>query len=372
LWAQQTEDCIISNTKSYSQENDSNFIDSIDNYRFFIMGEYHFREENTELFMGVFKDLYENANVRIIFMESGYTNSLIINHYLQTDNSESFEMLGSNNQFDKKLYVKLKEFYDTLPDDEKFRFIGVDLEIYEADINFSYVVNLMINDSTMPDKLNEIIEDFSDFAKGKDLDKTQESFDNIYFDWKNNKNYYKDLMGGNYEEYEKLLKKMKKSYRFDYYNYNYGRDSIKQTRRERYIYNNIVNEVKANPKCNYFGQFGLAHIGLNRFLIVNEKNGFQSFTAKLNNSPESPLNHKICSIAILYFDKYEDETSKLVHYYSELAYSISRKKYLSNKIYKTLKNNTEYNNTYWVNLTKQCCPQCKKANKNFQYIIFKR
>jgi hypothetical protein len=179
-------------------------------------------------------------------------------------------------------------------------------------------------------------------------------------------------MGENYETYVTLIKKVKKSYRFDYYNYNHGKDTLKQTKRERYIYNKNVSEVDKHPESNYFGQFGLAHIGLKRFLIVNEQNGFQSFSSNLNTNKKSPLKDKVCSIAIIYFEKQDRYPNKLIYYHKGFQYFWSRKKYLPTKLYKTLKANTDTEKTYIVNLTKSCNPMLEKANKNFQFIIFKR
>ncbi|PLX09037.1 MAG: hypothetical protein C0596_04355 [Marinilabiliales bacterium] len=371
-YGQKDSDCILDNTIIY-EENDSTFLsDAYSRYRFFIMCEYHFREENTDLFLKVFKNLYTNANVRIVFMESGYANGYLVNHYLQTGDEECLSFITDLNQFEEKMYKELKKFYDTLPEDEKFKFVGVDVEIYEADYKMFYTVSQMIQDSIMPEKLEDMIFDFQEKATEGNTDAAQDKFDDIYFDWKNNKESYKELMGNNYDSYETLMKRMKKSYRFQFYNYNYGRDTLKQTQRERYIYNNISSVVKENTNCNFFAQFGLAHIGLERFLIAGENNGFQSFSANLNTNKKSPLKDSVCSIAILYFDEVEDYGSKLFLYYSDFTYFLSRKKYLPNEIYKTLKKNTIKNKTYLVNVSKNCNSSMQKANKNFQYLIFTR
>lgn len=372
LFAQDLDYDIESNIKQFNEADTKLFSEGDDQFRFFIMGEYHFKEENSQLYFDTFKNLYKNNNVRLVFMESGYANGIILNHYLKTGDNESLSLVLDNYQFKKWIYVKLKEFYDSLPDDEKFEFVGVDLEIYEADRKFQYVTELLTNDKEIPDSLNKIISDFIDDAHKKNTDIAQKSFDKIYFDWKKNKEKYKELMGENYQTYITLLQRMKRSYRFELYNYNYGKDSIKQTKRERFMYNNIVREVEQHPECNYFGQFGLAHIGLNRFLIVSENNSFQSFSTKLNTNKKSPLRNKVCSIAILYFDKENEFPNKLIYYYRNFQYYLSRKKYLPNKIYKTLKENTEIDKTYIVSLSNSRNPAIKAAYKNFQFIIFKR
>ena len=372
LFAQNKVDELLSNTKVYSKSDSSIFPNPNNQYRFFIMGEYHFKDDNSELFLNAFKNLYKNENVRIVFMESGYANTIILNHYLETGDESSLSYVLENFQFKRYVYEDLLSFYDTLPENEKFKFVGVDLEIYEADTKFQYATQLLTTDNEIPDSLNNLINEFEDHNYADDTEAAQKSFDKICFDWKRNNEKYKELMGDNYKTYVTLIKKIKKSYRFDYYNYNYGKDSIKQTNRERYIYNMIVSEVNKNPDCNFFGQFGLAHIGLERFLIVSEADGFQSFSAKLNSNKKSPLRDQVCSIAILYFD-YEDEFSnKLVLQYQNFRYFMSRKQYLPKKIYKTLKENTIDDKMYVVNVSECSSNSCKKASKNFQFLIFNR
>ncbi len=371
LFSQNTKNCVLLNTKQYNQDDSICFAEAYENYRFFIMGEYHFNKENNELFPMVFKNLYHNANVRIIFMENGFANSIIANHFMKTGNPKSLNLITSTNQFDKQMYKELKVFYDSLPINDKFRFIGVDLEIYESANKFIHAAEILFGDNEIPDSIYELFNNFQNDASTKNIDIAQKTFDNIYFDWKNSKEKYITLLDENYTDYVKLLKRIKESYRFHFYNYNYGRDSLKQTRRERFIYNNISEEVKNYPDYNFFGQFGLAHIGLERFLIVNEKNGFQSFCTKLNTNPKSPLKNNVCSIAIIYFDN-NIYASKIYQHYSSLIYYISRKKYLPNKIYKAIKENTTPNKTYVTNISKNCNSLLKKTNRNFQYLIYKR
>ncbi len=338
----------------------------------FAIGEYHYHEENSEIFLETFKNLYYNSNVRVIFMETGFSHGLIVEHYLETGSEASLLVISKSGQFDYNHYTDLKDFYDSLPEDEKFHIFGVDLDFYEASTNFEYTLDLLFQDSLMPEELKPMVENFNEVAEKDIVDEMQDSFNDIYFNWKQNQESYNELLGVNYLSYKTIMKRMKRSLRFEHYDYNHGQDSVKQLRRENYMYRNLVSYIEEYPDVNYFGQFGLAHVGLSRFLIVDEDMGFPSVFAKLNNNGDSPLKDKVCSLAIVYFDDFDTGFNKLYYYYSELVYAMSMKGYMPKRLYRSLKTKTEPGNLYTLNLAHPNSPLIDLSKKHFQFLIFKR
>ena len=363
---------VSENAVPYNKDDTIALADAYDNYKMFIIGEYHYREENADMFLNVFRNLYKYANVRLIFMEAGYAHGLLTEHYLKTGNYRSLQMISEDGQFDEMHYRKLKDFYDILPADDKFNVVGVDLDTWEVSEHFKYTVEILFVDTVIPDELDQMIDDFHDISQARDVEDMEDSFKKIYFDWKSDKENYKLLLADNYLSYSTLMKRMKRSLRFDYFNYNYETDSVEQTRRETFMYRNVSKVVEQYPDCKYFGQFGLAHIGLSRFLIFKEEDSFESYIAKLNNREKSPLKDEVCSIAILYFDEFKGEYPKLYYYYSELSDSLSGRSYMPKKLYKSIKNNTLEDNTYILNISKKSSPLIEFSKNNFQYLIFER
>lgn len=342
------------------------------NYRLFVTGEYHFKAENSKIFLSVFRNLYYNANVRLILFEAGYAYGLIAQNYLETGSYESLKKVSEEGQFNELHYRFLKDFYDKLPDDDKFIIVGIDLDSYTIRSSFRYAVDLLFRDTLMPEELTSLLDEFEDVTDSEKYTTIQSSFDDIYSNYKSNKDAYKLLLPNRYEDYSELIERTRKSLRFDEYNYNYGKDSTEQTKRENYIFKNAAATINKYPDCNYFGQFGLAHIGLSRFLVMDEESGVESFTAKLNSYKNSPVRDSICSIAILYFDKYYGDYSKLSYYMREWNYNMSLRKILPLKFYKAIKNSVDEHKLYYVNIAKQQSPLQEFAMKNFQYLIFKR
>jgi len=341
-------------------------------YRLFVVGEVHFIRENSKIFLSTFKNLYYNANVRIIFLESGYATGIIAQHYLETGDNKSLKIISEDGQFDEFHYRFLKDFYDKCTVDEKFKIIGIDLDNFSLYNSFIYAVRLTFRDTVMPETLDELLIDFETLIDNENYDVIVEEYDKIYLDYRYNKTKYRDLLSDNYVEYAELMERMRKSLKFQFYNYNFGKDSIEHSKRENYIFRNIVKEMKNNPDCNYFGQFGLAHIGLTRFLITNENNIVESFVSHLNNSEYSPVKDSVCSSLILYFDEYYGDNNKFLFYYDEFMYSLSTRKYLPSSVYKILKNYKLDKGFYFINLAQDNSPFAEFAMRNYQLLILKK
>jgi hypothetical protein len=362
--------------ENIAEFNDNNSIimnEAYNRCRFFVLGEHHYRKENSDFFLTVLKNLYQNANVRVVFMEASFAAGLIVEHYLKTGDESNLNYM--NNQFSTEHYQKLKLFYDDLPNDDKFHIIGVDVDNYDIASNFAYAVNLLFKDKSMPKKLNILLNEFSILAPPADR-RNNKVFEEIYSDFISKPEYYKNILNDNYNVYKNLLNRINGSLYFKYYDYNKGQDSIPQTMRENYIYNNVVNAIKNYPNYNYFAQFGLAHVGLSHFLIIPEENKVESFVAKLNHREKSPIKNQVCSIAILYYNikigNVNFSNYKLFYYWIQMHYANLRKSYLPNKIYRNIKNYTEKDKMYMLRLDNENSPFKEIARKNFQYVILSR
>lgn len=360
------------NTLVYSEEEGIMSKADYSRYRLFVTGEYHYREENSKIFLKTFRNLYRNANVRLILFEAGYAYGLVIQHYLETGDYKSLKFISESGQFDEYHYRFLKDFYDELPENDKFEVEGIDLDNYSVQGVFRYAADLQFRDTVMPEDLKLMFDEFEEISVNESYEVIQKSFGDIYSDLNQNSEKYKLLLKERYGVYNELIERMRSSLSFDLYDYNRGKDSIAQTKRENYIYRNVINTTKKYPDVNYYGQFGLAHIGLSRFLIMDQSSGVESFTAKLNSYERSPLKDSVCSIAILYFNDYYGDYNKLYYYWGNLSYNVSLREILPIKVYKILKKITEENRLYYVNLTKKHSPLYDFSVNNFQYLIFKR
>jgi hypothetical protein len=365
-------DYLKSNMSLYNEGTGIMSSDEYSNYRLFVTGEFHFRQENSKIFLKIFRELYYKANVRLILFEAGYAYGLIAQHYLETGDKKSLEVIAMEGQFSDIHYRHLKEFYDKLPADGKFSITGIDLDNYSSAELFMFATELLFRDTVMPEEFRNLLDDYDEAYKNEPYDVYRESFNSIFLNVSRNQELYSSLLGNRYPQLEELVSRIRSSFKFDFYNYNTGQDSVQQTKRETYIYRNAIKEINKHPDVNYFGQFGLAHIGLSRFMILDKSSGVQSFTAKLYSNENSPVKDSVCSIAILYFDDYDSDLSKVLYYYNEWTYTSALKNILPPKVYKTIKRHAQSDKLYFINLAKKSSPFNEFAQKNFQYLIFKR
>lgn len=342
-------------------------------YRLFLNGEYHFRNENAKIFLTTFENLYHNAGVRKIIMESGFAYSMLINLYLETGNIKILKVISDKAQFDENFFKELKYFYDSCKDGEKFKFYGVDVEIY-------YLQDVL---TTLFDQLlssYENLNDIKSYVEKLAYSIYDEYLDRFYLyyklreDFEINYDKYYFILGEKIADYEELINnRLLKSLNFNYYNYNSGKDSIEQVKRERYIYTNIKDLGKRYPNDKFFGQFGLAHIGLNYFLALPESANVPSFTSMLENRKNSGFYNKVCSTAILYFD--DDEYSKIFKfrkYMIKKYYLKDLKDYFPQELYQNLKTQTQKDILYFLNIQKLEDPYSKFTQNKFKYIAFIR
>lgn len=122
-----------------------------------LVGESHGFEEPTKFDIDFFKHLYSNFNVRNYFAELDFAQAKLMNEYMETGDESTLQTIlqnwiviqGRNNKdyFDK--YRAFHQFYQKLPADDKFKFVGVD-RIQDWNTLTIYINYLSETDSTLP------------------------------------------------------------------------------------------------------------------------------------------------------------------------------------------------------------------------------
>jgi hypothetical protein len=128
----------------------------------FLSGEAHNFRENHELFLTMFKDLYEHAGVRVLVIEDQPSITDILMRYLQFGKDEDLDLLldgvtGKNIAAGNVCYEpylrNLRDFYTSLPEDDKFHVIALDIE-QDRSLSKAYFERISLKlPSTQSDKL---------------------------------------------------------------------------------------------------------------------------------------------------------------------------------------------------------------------------
>jgi len=128
----------------------------IDKNKLILVGEIHGFGEPSIFDLDFFKHLYQNFGVRTYIAELDYAQAELMNIYLESGDESLLNTIlknwiviqGRNNKdyFDK--YRTIHKFYQELPRNEKFKFIGID-KIQDWHVTIKYVNKLSEVDNTL-------------------------------------------------------------------------------------------------------------------------------------------------------------------------------------------------------------------------------
>lgn len=298
----------------------------------FITGENHtFTESNARLWLKMIKYLHANAGVRNIMFEYGYSYGFLVNEYLKTGDTTLF---NSFNQFAYDEYSQaikeLKDFNDSLPEDEKLYFSAIDIErgVYPIPKILSY---LLPKTGTPSDSISLHVQSIRSLASYNDFKLDQEDNDKTEFNFspgfqfKTNatlnlvhdnflkfQDDYKIYLGVNFEEFKSIIVKhyLARKQWLEYENDGAIQEYIY---RENFMHQRFLEE-QASHAGNWFGQFGRCHTTQ----TLQNSNScewfeFNSLADRIKNTPGDAFIDKVMSIAIIYNgDRYTSPDRKTV------------------------------------------------------------
>lgn len=300
-------------------------------YRVYFTGENHtFTESNSLLQLKMFKYLHQNAGVNTLFMEFGFSRGYYVNKYIQTGDTAMLNVLRGYSFLEfADMYKGLMEYNKTLPEGEKIKVVGIDVERH-----FPLAVKTMsvsLPDEAPPAEIMLQVESlkglarFFDSQAEKKLEAEDKEGDEIdYSDYYkvtgyNAENTMEDIID-NFKEYDSIYRVYLKD-KYELYKKialgleqrevwnKYTNDRMPQAYifREQYMYKEFMSNLKANPNDKFFAQFGRCHVSV----ILQEEacswHEYNSIAQRLNNSTDSTINGKVCTIAIFYPKDKSDE-----------------------------------------------------------------
>jgi hypothetical protein len=249
--------------------------EDIEKSKLILVGEIHGFKEPTKFDFDFFKYLNKNYSVTSYFAELDFVQATLLNTYLKSGDEDLLKAVlknwvviqGRNNKdyFDK--YVHFKEYYQQLPENQKFQFIGID-KIQDKNLILKYVNNLSAVDSSLvllnPNKENYMVQIKNRIATLSTLYQADSATEFILEHLSRNLNYVEN-----------------------------------KTNRESVMFQNfkeLYNKYGLNSKKSY-GYFGLYHIFQYRV------NGRHPLASQIRKS-DLGLENKILSINFLMNDSY--------------------------------------------------------------------
>jgi len=273
------------------------------------------------------KYLYKNAGVRTLVMEFGFSRAWLVDNYINSQDTSYAKILRiySFKEY-SDFYKKLREFNLTLPLDQRIHVVGIDVERF-SDL-LAKVLSLQLPKTNPSDTIIvniEALRGISGFldeyllenkqrmrAKGSSSFGSDEKYisrtysvaqtlNSIVEDFDKNKFYYKEYLGENFQNFEKIILEIKDQGLYELYN----NQTQQYVFRENYMYHQFLNYHILHPNEKIFGQFGRCHVASSHQQHACNWYDFDPLASKINSSADSSLVNKVCSFA--YFYK-EDET----------------------------------------------------------------
>lgn len=308
-------------------------------FTLFFTGEDHrYLKSNSQLELKMFKHLHKTAGVRVFMMEFGYSLGYAANKYVQTGDSNILNLLDKHT-YDEyfELFKSLRDFYDSLPENEKFSLAAVDLE-REPVYPVKMLESLLPENSTPHDSIKlhidalKAISEYHDYESAKNEDEEDEyddiatekpgsdsAYTKVYVNtrftvelvienYKKHKEKYQAYLGSNFDLFETEVKNIE-----DYFVYDsYEGAAHQYIFRENYMEQNVRKLVAQNPEAKVFGQFGRCHTQRTREKEDCSYFYFNSLATRLNTTAGSPFEGKVFSCAVFYpamFDFMDDNVS---------------------------------------------------------------
>ncbi len=307
-------------------------------FTLFFTGEDHrYLKSNSQLELKMFKHLHKTAGARVFMMEFGYSLGYAANKYVQTGDSNILDLLDKHT-YDEyfELFKGLRDFYDSLPENEKFSLASVDLE-REPVYPVKMLESLLPENSTPHDSIKlhidalKAISEYHDYESAKNKDEDEEgeydgiatetpgsdsAYTKIYVNtrftvelvienYKKHKEKYQAYLGSNFDLFETEIKNIE-----DYFVYDsYEGAAHQYIFRENYMEQNVRKLVAQNPDTRIFGQFGRCHTQRTREKEDCSYFYFNSLATRLNTTTGSPFEDKVFSCAVFYpamFDFMDD------------------------------------------------------------------
>lgn len=135
------------------------------NNKIILVGENHVFEENHAINYAFLKKLHSNKIYpKYIILEYGHGTAFLLNKYFQTEDKQLLDLLFPLNlRFGQDFYKDLFILNNSLPDSNKFNFVGVDYDYdYDAmhlSLRYLLLSDLQFAKDTTPSLVLETLED---------------------------------------------------------------------------------------------------------------------------------------------------------------------------------------------------------------------
>lgn len=275
-----------------------------------LTGENHYLDKNHLIDIKMLKYLQKQIGVNYYLGEEGYSISYFVNKYLETGDEsylnkvfKNFEGTRANNIGYYEKYRQIYEFNKTLPENERIKIIGVDIEP-GANMSYDYIMEVMKDKSLITNDLEQLLYELQEltYRDKEELTRTRNIAQKVLRDAENNESVYKNIFKEGLYGFKHVVKNisnMCEAYLGGRNNWNNIRDT--------FIYENFKSLDSRLEDPIYFGQWGGSHIYQDIF--YSEINSVDEEYVAYKINKDEKYKGKILSINYGYYNKGRDNDS---------------------------------------------------------------
>jgi len=213
--------------------------------KIYLTGEFHGVSSNPMTEYYSLKYFVQYKGVTNILLEAGYTDSYLINNYLNTGDTLYLDLYTSDYplkyQEIKTSLRTTKKLFDSLSNEKKFSFISIDIIENESPTYGYKLMDLLVKNKIFNDSLKSAIIKLNIDSFPNKIDKYESQFLAFKPD----------------QDFDSSILEIIRSYKYWIQN-----NHLLFKNRQTYLYKRIIEKTKNINTGNFYGQFGYGHIDL--------------------------------------------------------------------------------------------------------------
>ncbi len=265
-------------------------------------GEYHNLDQNQIVELKLLKYFQKEAGVNYYLEEIGHADAHFINKYLESGDEtilkDYFDIYKNQKYYTEERYdhfIDVYRFNQTLPDDEKIKIVGADIE---SQATYEYILEVVKDKDSLTDELKTVLSKLKDFNYNSktSYENISTSINELIEDIKNNEEKYKSIFKEDFYGFKLVIKNL---YNFMNSYLNSSDSGEYRIKRDSHIYENfkLIDSKLENPV--YFGQWGSYHVFQDTLYHNDYSLDINYFAALLNKDKD--YKGKILSINYGYY-----------------------------------------------------------------------
>ena len=296
-------------------ENDTSWdsfsmLDSVvESYDFFFTAEQHWKSINTRIQFAFLTYLHQQAGVRNLIVEGGYSYGFLINQFLETGDDRLLKKVVHDipvcpdNQME--MFQKIRDFNQNLPEKERIKVTGIDIE-HSPELVIQ-CLNTIRPKGEIPRSIHKKINHISDLHQSPYFEekRVKKFFQRLYRDINGNRREaYKRFWKDDFDLFEMIVENTVQGYNFSFIRASIFTKSWQK--REDRMYKNFLILSRRMKEGKYYAQFGSLHTDIKKSFVWE----FPSLAHRLNYFNNSPVENKVLTIS-RYFRKMQTNYEKL-------------------------------------------------------------